>query len=994
MIRLIGPKTSAIGFQIGLNDGTTDKKAQFSMDATLWKPNIAAQFVSVLFAPGDRVLIRPLETWSDADGKKTRIDFEGITYLLVGSRDAAGQWQPDPTRLESSLARIFERAAIQKTNMCVGVCPRLGGHAQFDKAWQIRTVRCLWLDLDDCLPDEAARRVAEKGFPRPSIVIGSGHGTHLYWILTTPEMIDDAPSPQPIHSEKPEGEEKKRRRQYIFDAAGEKLYLDVRSNLPALSLKAQKVQDILSGMASMVGGDHTQDLSRSLRLPGTLNQKDARSGKQSTPCILVDLNDCRYKLAEFERFLENSPARIRRAKIAQVPLPEPRRTGTKVWDRFNELLALCATAEVGGRSEADFSLCCFAIERGINQSDTWQRSAKVGKFAEKGGEGYFQRTWDSAQQHTRERIYERAVAKTKPRASAIVSAGPSGPGGQPAPGQPAPVDILSEDRKICEELGFDVLGETADGGIKIFSRHFGKTTILQRIVFQQITDLLQKIGPVIREKVHPGKDDIPGMYRLQRVQEAIALLGGSEAAGEEKELGQGAWRAKDDLIVLVNPKVSAAWNGRALDPIRTPRLGDLTINMDLAANLKWFDHEKLSGYLARAADPKWSEDTIAEVADIFRKWNWRATTMDAAAELVAGLILCTFVESVWTWRPLVAITAESDSGKSLFFETLASIFGPIALLNAKSTEAGIRQSVGQHAKAILCDEFESDSHREKILEFFRTASRGSQTLRGTSSQQAQRYGLKHIPWCAAVGIKLDRAPDRNRFIFLEFQPVPKERRGKVDLPTEAELTDLGQRLLAIAVRHVVAADKLAVKLRNTQIEGVHGRVVESYSTPAAMLATAIGLDEEHAANLIRTLVAKTEQDQGSATKDQTELLGDILSSEIFLDRGARATVAQVLISPDSYLGGWDALERSGIRPIGKVGTDAFAHELYRTHLFVAPGAMRRYLLKGTRWALEPLDQILLRLEGAERGQHQVGGHRPRGVVIPWELIQEKYLKAD
>ena len=955
------------------------------MTADAWKPSVAARFISALFAPGDRVLIRPLETWADTSGKKVRIDFQGITYLLIGTRDG-DRWQPDNARLEANLHHIFARAAAEKTNVTFSVCPRLGGGARFDKAWQIRTIRSLWLDLDDCTPDEATRRTDDNGFPWPSIIVGSGHGTHLYWILEEVELIDDAPPPPPIHSERqPEGA-KRRTRQYILGADGERLYLDARINVPPLSPKAQRIQDILSGMAAVLGGDQTHDLARSLRLPGTLNQKGARNGQPSTPCELVDLNGSYYPLHLFERFLENSPARIRRAKIAQIPLPEPRRTGVKAWDRLDELLALCAAAEVGQRSEADFALCCYGIEKGLAESEVWSRAQRVGKFAERGGDRYFQRTWESAQQHTREKVYERAAAKAAKPQRPTSGAGLSPSGAGPPP------DPLGEDRRICAELGIDVLGEVEDGGIKIFSTYWGKTKILKRVSFETAHDLMQKIGPVAREKIHTGKEDIPGMYRLDRVREAIALLGGAEAAGSDIELGQGVWRAKDDLLILVNPKQSAAWNGQ-LTPVRTPRVGGLMIDMDLPANLKWFDHDRLADLLDHAADPKWCEDVIATTGEIFRKWRW-PETMTAAAELVAGLILCTFVESCWTWRPLVAITAESDAGKSLFFETIALIFGPLGLLNAKSTEAGIRQAVGQHAKAILCDEFESDIHRDKILEFFRTASRGSQTLRGTADQKAQRYGLRHIPWCAAVGIKLDRAPDRNRFIFLEFSPVPREQRGKIDLPTEAELADLGQKLLAIAVRHVVAADKLAVKLRNTQIEAVHGRVVESYSTPAAMLATAIGLDEEHAINLIRTLVAKTEQDPGQATKDQTELLGDILSSEVSLDHGSRATVGQILRDPDSYSGGWVALERSGIRPVGSQGADPFAHDLYRSALFVAASPVRRYLLKGTRWEKEPIDQILLRLEGAKRAQLQVGGHRPRGVAVPWELLRGKFMRGD
>ena len=38
-------------------------------------------------------------------------------------------------------------------------------------------------------------------------------------------------------------------------------------------------------MAQKLGGDHTQDLARILRLPGTLNRKDERNGKQAVVAI-------------------------------------------------------------------------------------------------------------------------------------------------------------------------------------------------------------------------------------------------------------------------------------------------------------------------------------------------------------------------------------------------------------------------------------------------------------------------------------------------------------------------------------------------------------------------------------------------------------------------------------------------------------------------------------------------------------------------------------
>jgi hypothetical protein len=253
--------------------------------------NQALRFLNALFIPGDAILIRPIETWIDKESgdRKSRVDREGVTYIINGNRDNVGNWVAAPDIFRSRVERILARHIAQKTNLFFGCCPRVGGGGQFDQAWQIRTVRALWQDLDDCLPDEAVLRCEQKKIPPPSIVVGSGNGTHLYWLLAEPVAIDDCEPPPPVHAEYIEKNGKKRRRPYILDDKGEKLHLDVRANVPHLSPKAQHVQDILSGMAGLLGGDHTTDLSRILRIPGSLNQKDVRNGKESRPCLLKEI---------------------------------------------------------------------------------------------------------------------------------------------------------------------------------------------------------------------------------------------------------------------------------------------------------------------------------------------------------------------------------------------------------------------------------------------------------------------------------------------------------------------------------------------------------------------------------------------------------------------------------------------------------------------------------------------------------------------------------
>jgi len=958
----------------------------------------ALQFINTLFVPGDIISIRPIETWDDKeDGKrKSKVDRKGMKWYINGTRDNSGIWKPAPqimrVRIEQGLARHLEK----KTNFFFGVCPRFGGDGQYENAWQIRIIRCLWMDIDDCPPNEALLRCEQNKIPRPSITINSGNGTHLYWVLDEPFAIDDCKSPIPTHGEFVEKDGKKRYRSYILDEQGEKLHLDVASNKPKLSNKGQYIQDIINGMAVLIGGDHTKDVSRILRIPGSMNQKNARNGKEPKPCELTELREEKYGVKGFERFLSGSPDRKKRERMTQIPLPviKVHKPGSKLWDKLNEYIAMSAVAETGQRSEPDFHLLCFCVEQGISRSESWGKIQNVGKFAER-GEEYFDRTWNAAEEHTREKTYDTTIAKRNKAAARVISES-SVNGNVPIAetnGHVAAPDPLSEDRKLCQELRIDVLGELPGGGVKVFSEHYGKTVILERVVFQTPTDLLQRFGPVVRERIHEGKEPIPGMFQLKTVRDAIALLGGLERAGQGVELGQGVWRGTEK-IVLVNPKAASVWDGKTLEMVRRPRVAGLKIDMDFPEEWKWFEHEKLAKYLVMASDHTWCEAAITEISEILEKWYWRQT-IDVAAELVAGLILATFVQSCWTWRPLVAITASSDSGKTMLLETLQTIFGGLSLLNAKSTEAGIRQAVGMHSKVILCDEFESDSHRKKILEFFRTSSRGSKTLRGTSAQQSQEYGLRHIPWAAAIEIGLERAPDRNRFIMLELDPPPRGARGKITLPSEPALVDLGQRLLAVAVRYVAEADAMAMQLKNVQFEGIHGRVVESFAVPMSIIAVACGQDLAGATGLLKNTFEKLDQDPAQATKDETELLGDIFDSEVSLGRGEKASVSQIINKPAGYPGGWDAMERAGVVLVGtNAGSRPESNPEHRKAVFIAYRSVMRYLLRGTRWVDQSVDQLLRRIPGAKKVQRRIGGHRPWGIDIPWSFLSEKFFQDE
>ncbi len=191
---------------------------------------------------------------------------------------------------------------------------------------QIRIVRCLWADIDNCDVAVALERVASVSLPYPTAVVNSGNGVHLYWRLDQPFVIDDAGPSIPVHIEPiNSGESRKKARRYVLEGK-DRVYLDQRHHLTKLSPKALQIQDVVAGIAEAIGGDHTTDLTRLLRVPGTYNRKDQRNGRQPILCELIECDASRsYALNAFAMFHKPSETTRRQRNIDAMPLPTIRK---------------------------------------------------------------------------------------------------------------------------------------------------------------------------------------------------------------------------------------------------------------------------------------------------------------------------------------------------------------------------------------------------------------------------------------------------------------------------------------------------------------------------------------------------------------------------------------------------------------------------------------------------------------------------------------------
>ncbi len=123
----------------------------------------ARLFLDALFEPNDLVEVRP---------------------ILLSRDIARQQWFRNGDEAARKQALLWaEKLNAAGWDVYFGVNPRsrLGG-----KAEDVALFRALCADFDGgCTVDEAMRRIQEAGLPEPSVIVHSGGGVHVYWILVT-----------------------------------------------------------------------------------------------------------------------------------------------------------------------------------------------------------------------------------------------------------------------------------------------------------------------------------------------------------------------------------------------------------------------------------------------------------------------------------------------------------------------------------------------------------------------------------------------------------------------------------------------------------------------------------------------------------------------------------------------------------------------------------------------------------------------------------------
>lgn len=173
----------------------------------------------------------------------------------------------------------------------------------------VALVRCLFVDIDNIDVEEAIERLEKSGMPRPTVIVRSGHGLHIYWRLTKP--ITD------------------------FE-------------------RFRRAQKYLIGQMDSDPSIH--DAPRIMRLPGFMNHKPPRK-----PCELLYAGDERFA---FDELIPQDSTHAASLSCSNQPTNEDRDRQKASW-----LKQALQRAVKGKRNDTGFWLARQLRDAGLTQDE-------------------------------------------------------------------------------------------------------------------------------------------------------------------------------------------------------------------------------------------------------------------------------------------------------------------------------------------------------------------------------------------------------------------------------------------------------------------------------------------------------------------------------------------------------------------------------------------------------------------------------------------------
>ena len=299
---------------------------------------------------------------------------------------------------------------------------------------------------------------------------------------------------------------------------------------------------------------------------------------------------------------------------------------------------------------------------------------------------------------------------------------------------------------------------------------------------------------------------------------------------------------------------------------------------------------------------------------------------------------------------------------------LERLYRPLTIRVDKTTAYGLVQALSGTGKIALIDEFEPDRRTREVLEVLKLTNerQGGVVLRGTTSAHHLELKIHHLPFLASIKTSFLDTAQLTRTIIFELLP---HRNKRLDVFTPEEAWELRHKIIRTLLENWWEIDSVSNEIRASKNEyRGEGRNIDNFAYILALKGTLMGQ--------INPPGYLTERE-----RDEERLLEDILDSVLEVEKGEKILVADALKNYDFYS---EYLATAGI---------GITEHRGKKGLFIAPTRVARRLLRDLNYYTpEAIKSLLLYFEGSELLQAKLKGTRPRGIFIPFDVLDGYFEK--
>lgn len=360
---------------------------------------------------------------------------------------------------------------------------------------------------------------------------------------------------------------------------------------------------------------------------------------------------------------------------------------------------------------------------------------------------------------------------------------------------------------------------------------------------------------------------------------------------------------------------------------------------------------------------------MAELDEMLEAYIWGH---QSDPMLLSGWLIVAVLAGAILRRPHICLTGPMSAGKTTLRDIFGAFVGGMGVFgDAKSTPAGIYQTMRADAGPVLLDEGEPEAGGGNVARLVRMArstysdDSSDGILQGTSSGNAKSFAMKLTFLLSAIAPPALEAADASRWIITEIKSVKKEAQlNPSRLITEyGYAAKQGLKIKALIVsRYDVFVESLAIIRAAIMSGAAKGRQADTVGTLCAgywILHHDTAPTTAEALALVAGLDTATHAEAHSSS-DEQDCLAAILRA-VIRDGQEALTVAEAIdrVNSEGSKSRWaSVLGHAGLKVVG----GRLQVAISETHVGV------KALLKGTKFEHGGWGRILKRLPDAENNR--------------------------